>query len=356
VEQVGAPVAQRMIRALPKAEVHVHLEGAIDLADLLEQAKAIGIALPGPAATLFDTATHAHPPAGSELSSYLRFLDWEGSLFRTREQLARLAYRFAARQSASGVRYTDVIVNPTHWPSWRDDLDGLLDALAAGLDDAEADGLCVVNLCVSIDRGQSRTDAVELATRLVQRRPARVVALSIDGDEAASGRTALTFAPAFEIARDGGLHRTVHAGESSGPEGVWDALTLLHADRIDHGIRAVEDERLVDHLAATGIPLGVCPTSNLTLGLADDLATHPLRRLLDRGVVVTINTDDPAPLGTSLEAEWALCAAAFGWQVDDLARLARTSFAASFAPAELRAALSAEVDRVLERLAPGVRA
>ncbi|WP_394551981.1 adenosine deaminase [Agromyces sp. MMS24-JH15] len=329
---------------MPKAEVHVHLEGAIELADLLEAAADADAALPGPAATLFDPSTHRLRPGGSELSTYLEFLDWVGSLYGSRQRLARLAYRFAARQSASGVRYTDVIVNPSHWGAWRHDLPGFFDALASGLDEAEADGLAPVGLCASIERGQTAAEAAELASIIAERRPRRVVALSIDGDEGRHGRTAARFADAFDIARRAGLGRTVHAGESSGPEGVWDALTLLHADRIDHGVRAVEDDRLVAHLAEAGVSLGICPSSNLALGVVDRLGVHPVQRLMESGVVVTINSDDPAPLATSIEAEWAMCAAAFGWDGSTLVDLARASVRASYASAEVRAVLESELD------------
>lgn len=331
------------VRDLPKAEVHVHLEGSIDLADLIEAAAAVGAPLPGPAATLFDPDTHETPAGGTELSAYLRFLDWVGSLYDSRERLARLAYRFAARQTASGVRYTDVIVNPSHWSSWHRDVPGLLDALASGFDEAEVDGLAPVGLCVSIERGQTAAEAVELATIVAGSRLRRVVALSVDGDERRHGRTASRFAPAFELARRAGLGRTVHAGESSGPEGIWDALNLLHADRIDHGVRAVEDDRLVAHLAETGVPLGVCPSSNLALGVVERIGDHPIRRLTEAGVVVTVNTDDPAPLGTRIEAEWAMCAAAFGWDAAALIELARASVRASYASEPLRGVLETEL-------------
>jgi adenosine deaminase len=346
------------IRALPKAEVHVHLEGTFELADLLELSKAAGEPLPGPARSLLDVSSHFPPtdPAASPgaaaggaavgLSSFLRFLDWECGLVRTPEQAARTAYRFAARESSSGIRYADVIVNPTHWNAWRDRLPALFDALAQGLAEAEQDGLATVNLCVSLLRQQSPQEAVELAEWVVRDRPDRVVALSIDGNENAAGRTGPRFAEAFTLARDGGLHRTVHAGESSGPEGVWDAIRLLHAERIDHGVRAIEDPDLVGYLADSEITLGVCPRSNLALGLYPDLAGHPLAALRAAGVGVTVNTDDPAPLGIRLESEWAVCAAAFGWDMADMCDFARTSISASFAPDELKDALRAELGRM----------
>lgn len=358
-------VSEQSIRSLPKAEVHVHLEGSFELADLLELAKAGNVPLPGPAATLFDVDTHTEVivPENSTggagqsgigaagLSVFLQFLDWEGSLVRTREQAARVAYRFAARQSASGVRYTDVIVNPTHWAAWANDLPGLVDAFAAGFDEAEQDGLCVVNLCVSLLRTQTAAEGRELAQWIADTRPRRVIALSIDGDERAAGRTGPRFQGAFEIAHQNGIRRTVHAGESSGAQGVWDAIRYLKADRIDHGVRAIEDPALVDHLVEHQISLGVCPRSNLTLGIYPDLASHPLLELQARGVNVTINTDDPAPLGTTLESEWALCADAYGWGLPELGSLARASVRASFATDDLKRSILADIDAALLVLA-----
>ena len=352
-------IDEDVIRALPKAEVHVHLEGGFELIDLLDLAKAAGESLPGPARSLFDLSTHdaqEHPEVttgGAELgvgvgglSGFLRFLDWECGLVRTPEDAARTAYRFAARESASGVRYADVVVNPTHWNAWRDRVPALFDAFAAGLDEAAQDGLAEIGLCASLLRQQGAQESVEFVEWILDARPRRVVALSIDGDERAAGRTGSRFADAFRRARDGGLRRTVHAGESSGPEGVWDAIRLLHAERIDHGVRAVEDPELVAFLADSDISLGVCPRSNLSLGVYADWSEHPLERLRSAGVAVTVNTDDPAPLGTRLEAEWAVCAESFGWTMDDVIELARASVRASFAAPELRRDLLSEIDGV----------
>jgi adenosine deaminase len=335
------------IRALPKAEVHVHLEGTFELADLLELSKAAGEPLPGPARSLFDVSTHYQRtvPAGG-LSELLRFLDWECGLVRTAEQAARHAYRFAARETGSGVRYADVIVNPTHWGAWRDRIPALFDALAQGLAEAEQDGLATVNMCASLLRQQTPQESVELTEWILRDRPARVVALSIDGNEKAAGRTAARFAEAFTLARDSGLHRTVHAGESSGPDGVWDAIRFLHAERIDHGVRSIEDPELVTYLAGSAISLAVCPRSNLTLGLYKELSEHPLPALREAGVHVTMNTDDPAAMGIRLESEWAACAAAFGWDMADMHEFAQESISACFAPEELKSALRAELGQV----------
>lgn len=312
---------------LPKAEVHVHLEGCFEPRDLADLAREAGAALP------FDPATVGSFP---DLAAFLAFLDLACGLVRTPEQLARAAYRFAEREAASGVRYADVIVNPTHWSSWRGDLDGFLDAIDGGLAEAEADGLPPAGICVSLLRTQTAAEAAELVERLSERRPPRVVALSVDGNEAAAGRTGPRFADAFRRATAAGLRRTVHAGESSGPEGVRDALDLLGADRIDHGIRAVEDRALVAELADRGVPLGVCPGSNVALGLYPDRASHPIDALRRAGVRVSINTDDPSLLGTSLVDEYAATARTFGWDAEILREIARTSVEASFCDEDRR--------------------
>lgn len=353
-----ARIDEAAIRALPKAEVHVHLEGTFALADILFLAKQNDEHLPGPAATLFDITTHdafATPAvstgggigAGAAgLSGFLRFLDWQCGLVRTPAQAARVAYSFAARQSASGVRYSDVIVNPTHWNAWRGREIALMRALAAGFDEAEQDGLCAVGIAYSLLRGQSAASAVDAVENLAASRPDRVVALSIDGDEMVTGRTGEKFREAFDRARAVGLRRTVHAGESSGPDGVWDALDLLHAERIDHGVRAVEDPALLARLSADGISLGVCPRSNLTLGIYRSWDEHPLPRLLAAGVAVTLNTDDPAPLGSCLEADWAVTAQQYGFGHADLLGFAARSIEASFADDDRKAALRAELAQV----------
>lgn len=327
------------VRVLPKAEIHVHLEGCFEVEDLARLAQAAGEPLPRPPERLLDLS-------GLGLSAFLEFLDWSCGLVRTPSQLARAAYAFAAREAAAGVRYADVIVNPTHWPAWRHRLDAFIDGLDAGFREAEQDGLTPVGVCLSLLRQQSASEAIELVDWMLQRRHPRLVALSIDGNEAAAGRTGPRFAAAFQRAAEGGLHRTVHAGESSGPEGVRDAIDLLRAERIDHGVRASEDAALVAELAERRIPLDICPGTNLHLGLYPDRQSHPLDALRRAGVLVSINTDDPAFQRTSVVAEYLAAQAAYGWPDDVLRDIARTSIAASFCDDDRKRRLLAELAAV----------
>jgi adenosine deaminase len=277
------------------------------------------------------------------LADFLHFLDWACGLVDTPQRLAELARGFCERLQVDGTGYADLIFNPTHWSAWNGRLREMLDALDAGLREAEQDGLPPVGLCVSLLRTQSAQQAVELVEALTAWRHPRVVGLSVDGNEATAGRTGPRFAQAFARARQAGLRRTVHAGESSGPQGVRDAVELLQADRIDHGVRAVEDPALVDLLARRRIALGICPSSNVELGVYESLAAHPIDRLRRAGVPVSINTDDPSLLRTSLPREYALCRQQFGWGDETLREIAATSIAASFANTDVQDRLLGEL-------------
>jgi adenosine deaminase len=322
------------LRALPKAEVHVHLEGAFDPVTLEKWAAEAGVPMPRPRERLFEF---------QGLAGFLHFLDWACGLVNSAERLEEMAYGFCRRLAGDGTGYADVIINPTHWHAWHGRTRAMIDALDRGFAAAERDGLPPVGLCISLLRTQTADEAAELVDRLVDDRHPRVVALSIDGNEAAAGRTGPRFAEAFRRAGAAGLRRTVHAGESSGPEGVRDAIELLGADRIDHGVRAIEDERVMNLLAERGIPLGICPTSNLTLKVYPSMAAHPIERLRQAGVRVSVNTDDPGLLETDLPAEYQLACSAFGWTDDIVREVALTSIEASFANADTKARLKSDL-------------
>lgn len=326
------------IRDLPKAEVHVHLEGCVPL-------HAIGLDDPRAAPVTFDPGTGA--PVFADLAEFLGFLDFSCALVTDGDQLERIAYEITARALASGVRHVDVIFNPAHWPAWRGELAGLVEHLDRGFTAGEADHGVTSALCLSLKRTQHPSESVELVDWLLAERPDRIAALSVDGNEAASGRTGQRFAPLFERARGAGLHTCAHAGESSGPEGVRDAITLLRVERVDHGIRAVEDPGLVEDLATGGIPLDICPTSNVRLGVVQSLADHPIEKLRSAGVRVSINTDDPLLFGTSVAGEYMRCAEAFGWGPETLGGIARTSLDSSFATPDRKRHLLDELDRYL---------
>lgn len=320
------------LRRLPKVELHVHLEGGFTPERIVELAEAAGEPLPDAPDRLLRT---------DSLPALLARLDWWCGLVRSPEQAERQAYDFAALLAADGVVYAEVIVNPTHWG--RLDRTTLLEAVSAGFGRAAHDGRADCWLLASLLRRQAADEALAFVRELERRPPDRLVGLSIDGNEAETGPTGARFSAAFGLAGALGLGRTAHAGESSGAEGVVSALDELGVSRIDHGIRAVEDPGVLGRLAAEGITLDVALTSNLTL-LDPDIERHPIRRLVDAGVPVTLNTDDPVTLGVTLSGELALATRHLGWGLEGAVAATERAVAASFAGparvAELRAALA----------------
>jgi adenosine deaminase len=325
---------RQRLRALPKAEIHVHLEGCFSRQQIIDLAAAAGEPLPRPADDLFSFKT---------LAEFLGFLDWSCGLVRIEAQVEAMAYAFCARLAENGAGYADAIINPTHWPSWRHRLPAMIAALDRGFTAAERDGLPPVGLCLSLLRQQSADEAIELLDMMIAHRHPRVVALSIDGNEAAAGRTGPRFADTFRRAAAAGFHRTVHAGESSGPDGIRDAIRLLGAERIDHGVRAAEDPALMDEIRDRGLPLDITPTSNVRLGLYPSYAAHPIELLRQHGIAVSVGTDDPELLETTLVEEYAHMVETFEWDDDVLRAVARTSIEASFAPPEIKRDLVAKL-------------
>lgn len=329
---------EEWVRALPKAEVHCHLEGCIERDVVARAAARHGVA----------ALSDVEEAGGGirNLADLLAYLDVACALLDTSDELAAVAYAASRHAAASGTRHLDVIVTPAHWQGWRGRLAAMVGAIDEGCRQAEADGLAPVGLCLSVNRQEPASAAGEMVDWMIAARHPRVVALSIDGNERL-GSNNDRFAEAFARAAAHGLHRCAHAGESSGPEGVREALEILGVERIDHGVRAVEDEKLVAELANRAVPLDVCPTSNCLLGVTASLADHPVDRLRRAGVPVSLNTDDPLIYGCDLAGEYAATGRQFGWGRHELAAVARTSIESSFAPEDRKATLLADLEGYL---------
>jgi adenosine deaminase len=310
-------------------------EVGLQITDVVANAAIVGVPLRKPKERLFEI---------DSFDGFMGMLDWVCGLVRTRAQLFDAAYKFSRRMSESGVLYSDVIINPTHWAAWKDDIPGMIDAIDAGFAAAEQDGLTPARLCISLMRTQSKQESLDLADLLAGLKHPRVAAFSVDGNEALSPDSFQRFAEAFARAGAAGLKKTVHAGESGGPQGVRDAIGYLKPDRIDHGVRAIEEPDLVDIITEKGITLNICPISNLHL-LYKSIEDHPVDRLRKAGVAVSINSDDPGLMDATLEDNYDRCIVAFGWDESVLRDVARTSIEASYADdglkAEMRAALAA---------------
>jgi adenine deaminase len=295
----------------------------------------------------FDPANLAVPAPSGVDTVLVRAMEMYDGYYKRVLVAEAAVVEFAQRASADGTIYSEVIINPTHWAGLG--LADLCAGVAAGFDRAVADGLTECNILLSILRQQPAEEAEALAAFMTERRPHRVVGLSIDGNESAAGRTGPRFARAYAMAGEAGFGLTAHAGESSGADGVRDALDLLGVQRIDHGVRAVEDDDVVRRLVESNTTLNVCVSSNCRR-MYPDIGAHPIVPLLEAGVPVTLNTDDPAPLFNSLTEEFVLVAGHFDWSLGDAAAITRTAIDASFCSDATKAALTARLDEALTAL------
>jgi aminodeoxyfutalosine deaminase len=343
------PRLEALIHRLPKAELHVHLEGSIPPALALRLARRHGRTLPGMA-------------DGAEgLRQRYRFEDFQDFLDMYFAISACLvdAADFCAITEALGqalaaqrVVYAEVTFTPMTHVARGVDPTSMLAGLAEGRERARREH--GVTLAWVFDIVRSFQDQAEPTLDLALRgRADGVIGLGFSGPESPAWPAA-HFASVFARAKAEGLRSLPHAGEHMGPESVWEALRALGADRIGHGVRSVEDPALIEHLAAEWIPLEVCPTSNICLGVYPDLAGHALPQLLRAGVPVSLNSDDPPMFGTSLVEEYRRGARAYAWNAAQVCALAAASVEHSFLAADRKAALLEEQREVAAALlAPG---
>ena len=310
--------------SLPKAELHLHLEGSIEPSTLFELRQRHGER----AATL------------AEVEQLYSFTDFAGFLnafkeitghLRTPDDYEFIVYRLMERLKAQNILHAEVTVS-VGICLWREqDFSAIFEGLERGRERGERDfGISLLWIFDAIRQfgAEKAQPVLDLA---IQFRDRKVVAFGIGGDEVKG--PAELFLEVFARAAEHGLHLTCHAGESAGPDSIWGALNLK-AERIGHGLTAGQDLELIEELAERQIPIEVCVTSNLRTGCCVDLASHPVRRYFDEGLMLTLNSDDPALFRTSLTNEYRLVQQHFEFGDDHLRELARNSFEASFLPPE----------------------
>ncbi|GAA3342633.1 adenosine deaminase [Amorphoplanes nipponensis] len=326
------------IARLPKAELHVHHVGSASPRIVAELAARHEGNSPVPADPAALADYFAFRDFGHFIEVYLSVVD----LIRDDEDVRMLTYEVARELARQQVRYAELTVTP--YSHVRRGIPA--PAFCAAIEDARAGAAADFGLdlrwCFDIP-GEAGTAAAEETLRIALReQPAGLVSFGLGGPEVGVPRP--QFKPYFDKARAAGLHSVPHAGETTGPETVWDALRELGAERIGHGIAAAQDPRLMDHLAEHGIPLEVCPTSNVRTRAVPSIEEHPLARLIAAGVTVSINSDDPPMFGTTLEEEYAVAARLLSLDAAGVADLARAAVRASFQPAAGRSRLLAEID------------
>ena len=321
---VPEPRPNTFIRALPKAELHLHLEGSIEPATLLELRRLHNM----------DAASLAEVEAlynYADFTGFLRaFKDVTGHL-RTPGDYELITYRLMGRLKSENILHAEVIVSVGVCLWRKQDFPAIFEGLERGRRRGEKDfGVSVLWIFDAIRQfGAEKASKVLDLTILFRDR--NVIAFGIGGDERQGPPE--QFKDVYARAADHGLHLTAHAGESAGPESIWGALNIK-AERIGHGLTAEKDPELIEELSERQVPIEICVTSNLRTGVCAELTQHPVRRYFDQGLMLALASDDPAMFHTSLSTEYDLVQQHFGFTDEHLRELARNSFEASFLPAE----------------------
>jgi len=311
--------AQRM----PKVELHIHMEGSILPRTLIKLAQRNHVSLPAN-----NEAGLAEIYKFRTFDQFLETYTMITSCLRTPDDYRLIAYEYGSECARQNIRYAEVTftiltnTRMTHL-SWQEILQGL----NAGREQAHADFGVWWQWVFDIVRNLPDTQVLVLDIALAARELG-VVALGLGGSEA--GFPPELFVDTFERAKSENLHRVPHAGEISGPQSVWSAIKLLHAERIGHGVCSIEDPTLIAYLKANSLPLEICPTSNICLKVYPDYAHHPLRKLWDADLVLTIGSDDPPMFGTDLNHEYQVLIKEFGFTQVELERISLNAIHGSF--------------------------
>ena len=334
------------IAGLPKAELHVHQVGSASprvVADLAARHPESGV-----------------PTDPDALAGYFRFTDFAEfiriylsvvDLMRTGEDVRLLTYGVAEEMAGQQIRYAELTVTPYMSVVGGIPAEEFCEAIEDARVAAERDLGVVLRWIFDIPADFGQPAAELTASVALDVAPAGLVGFGIGGNEVGFPRS--MFTEQFDRARAAGLHSVPHAGETTGPETIWEAIRDLHAERIGHGTSCTRDPQLLSHLREHGVTVEVSPTSNVCTGVVPELAAHPVREMVAAGVPVTINTDDPPMFGTTLNREYAIAADLLDLDATGVADLARQAIRASFAPAEVKNRILADIAEYARRPAQG---
>ena len=332
----GAQPLKAFIRQLPKAELHLHLEGAVEPATLLELRK-----------------QHGENATLEETTALYRYTDFPTFLMAFKEVSAHLrgpedyelaTYRLMQRLKEENVLHAEVYVSVGVCLYRKQDFAAIFEGLERGRARGARDFGVSLLWIFDATRHFGVEEAQKVFELAVLYKDRNVVGVGLGGDEVKAPPE--LFRSVYTYAEDNGMHLTVHAGETGSAESIWGALNL-HAERIGHGLSAANDPDLIEELAYRQIPVEICLTSNLQTQCCKTPAEHPVKSYFDQGMMITLNTDDPALFGTSLAREYQFAQETYGFTDEHLRELARNSFEASFLPAEKKLELLSLFDAAM---------
>ena len=321
----------------PSAELHLHIEGTLEVDLVFQLAARNGIELP-----YADPQELRERYSFADLQSFLDLYYANMAVLRTEQDFADMTRAYLVRAAAAGVRHAEIMVDPQAHLARGVSLATCIDGIASVLRTSEADHGVSTSLIAAFLRDRPEAEALQVLDEMLAT-GAPIIGIGLDSAEV--GHPPSGFVTLFERARAAGLRCIAHACEEGPPSYAWEALDLLHVERIDHGIRCMEDDALVARLVREQMPLTVCPLSNVRLRTVDTLAEHPLPRMLAAGLNVSVSSDDPAYFGGYVDDAYRALVDELGLTDDDVALLAANSVRSSFVTPERRDALLAEVVR-----------
>jgi adenine deaminase len=333
------PDTNALIARLPKCELHIHVEGSLEPELMFALARRNGIRLPYASV---EAAREAYQ--FGNLQDFLNLYYQGMSVLVTEQDFYDLAWAYFERAHADNVRHVVMFFDPQGHTSRGISFATVLEGLSRAIADAGRKLGLKASLIMCFLRHLDEADAERTLDCALPFKD-RIVGVGLDSSE--WGDPPGKFKRVFDRAREAGFFLTAHAGEEGPPSYVWEALDVLGVARIDHGVRAIEDEPLIDRLACERIPLTVCPLSNVRLRVVEDLAHHPLRRMLEKGVAVTVNSDDPAYFGGYVQENYRAVAQALRLGRDEIAAIVRNGISGSLLPGPEKTTLIAEVDHAL---------
>jgi adenosine deaminase len=326
----------QLAAAIPKAELHIHIEGSLEPELIFALAQRNGLSLPYPSVEALRDAY-----AFTNLQSFLDIYYAGASVLLHEADFHDMAWAYFLRAKADNVVHTEIFFDPQTHTARGVPMATVVQGLASACERAQAELGVSAELILCFLRHLSEEDAFATLEAALPHRQ-HFIGVGLDSSEV--GHPPSKFSRVFARCRELGLHVVAHAGEEGPPAYIREALDDLKTERIDHGVRSLEDPALVAELARRRIPLTVCPLSNLKLCVVDDLRHHPMKRLLDAGLCATVNSDDPAYFGGYMNANFVQTVDALNLTRDDVITLARNSFEASFVSDERRAELMALLD------------
>ena len=328
---------QEQIHKLPKVELHSHLEGTIKPELAKQIAKRNAAPLDN---NLFDDNRSY---AWSDFASFLTAYDSVSSCLKNGGDYRDITYEYLKDCASENVIYAETFISPDHAAECGISYDDMISGIASGIDDAERDFGIVGRIIVTCVRHLGPEQGLNVVQTMVDNPHPYVVGFGMGGDENAF--TIEEYAPVYNIAANAGYACTVHAGEICGPDSVWDAINYLPISRIGHGVKSVYDEKLISELINRKIHLEICPGSNLALSLFPNWKSHPLLTIMNKGISISLNSDDPPFFNTTVGKEYQNSAKNFNLNAEDLKQISLMAMEASFADIKTKSRLIEEIKK-----------